>query len=95
MTLPLRYRYQNSSSRLQMDAKLFVKILFAFIFGFKRYVHGKSYLFFFIFRYKCYVHGKSVPELPLISSAFYHILPCFYTFQLQKSLNHDDFKLED
>ena len=32
MTLPLPYRYQNSSSRLETDAKLFVKILFAFLY---------------------------------------------------------------
>ena len=44
MTLPLPYSYQNRSSRLQKDAKLFIKIL----------------LFFVIFRYERCVYGKSV-----------------------------------
>lgn len=76
MILPLPYRYQNSDSRLQTDAKLFTKILFAFL----------------IFRYKLYVHGKSVPELSPTSSSIYgHLLRYFYTFQLQKSLlNYDN-----
>ena len=79
MTLPLPYSYQNRNSRLQTDAKLFVKVLF----------------FFVIFRYERCVHGKSVPELILTSSAIYgHLLRCFYTFQLHENpLNYDDFSL--
>ena len=52
-------------------------------------------LTFYIFRYDHYIHGKPVPELPPTSSAIYgHLLRCFYTFQLQKSLlNSDDFHL--
>ena len=80
MTLPLPYSYQNRNSRLQTDAKLFVKVLF---------------FFFVIFRYERCVHGKSVPELILTSSAIYgHLLQCFYTFQLHENpLNYDDFSL--
>ena len=65
MILPLPYRYRNSGSRLQTDAKLFTKILFAFL----------------IFRYERYVHGKSIPELsPTCSSIYGHLLRYLYTF---------------
>ena len=82
--LKWHYFYPTSTKIAAIDYKLM-----------QSYLH-KSYLLSFIFfRYEHYVHGKSVSELPPTYSAIYgHLLRCFCTFQLQKSLlNYDDFNL--